>query len=115
MLSSENHLQSVSLPTQKMQYGTIFRPDIPKTWEEFSYTTLYIASEPADLQIDNIVQNQIVEWRAEIDTRLGQLASLLSHQIPLSALSSSERTSFKHAPLSDICLQRHLLSVLLTR
>ena len=93
MLSSENHLQSVPLPTQKMQYGTIFWPDIPKTWEEFSYTTLYIASEPADLQIDNIVQNQIVEWRAEIDTRLGvgQLASLLSHQILLSALSSSER------------------------
>ena len=30
--------------TPNMHYGAIFQPDIPKTWQECFYTTLYVVS-----------------------------------------------------------------------
>ena len=38
--SPENYPQNVPLPTPNMQYGAIFRPAIPKTGQEYFYTTL---------------------------------------------------------------------------
>ena len=41
LLSSKNHPQNVPPPTTKLQYGAIFQPAIPETWQECFYTTLY--------------------------------------------------------------------------
>ena len=41
LLSFENRSQNVPLPTQKLQYGTIFQPAIHKTWQDCFYTTLH--------------------------------------------------------------------------
>ena len=44
LLSSENQSQNVPLPTPKLHHGAIFQQAIPKTWQEFFYTTLYITN-----------------------------------------------------------------------
>ena len=41
LLSSENHLQNVMLPTPKRHYAATFQPAIHGTWQECFYTTLY--------------------------------------------------------------------------
>ena len=46
LLSFENHSQNVPLPTQKIHYGAIFQPAIPKTRQECFYITLYLVAQP---------------------------------------------------------------------